>query len=108
MLATITGQNHPGRARNSTIDVAMKARDRRWSWLGYVLRMPEHRLVQQVLLSCVKSAHETLFADVPKLSIENAPKSSKDRKQLSSNRPSLRCQPVSGGVAINYVSKEGW
>ncbi len=34
--------------------------------------MPEHRLVRQVLLKCVKPTHETLFADVPNLSIENA------------------------------------
>ncbi len=34
------------------------------------------------------------------LSIENATKMSKDRKLWSSNRPSLRCQPLSGGVAI--------
>ncbi len=31
-----------------------KARDKRWSWLGHVLRM--HRLVRQVLLNCVKPA----------------------------------------------------
>ncbi len=69
-------------------------------WLGHVLRMPEHRLVRQVLLNCVKLTHETLFADEPNLSIENATKMSKDRKLWSSNRPSLRCQPLSGGVAI--------
>ncbi len=44
--------------------------------------------------------HETLFADVQNLSIENATKMSKDRKLWSSNKPSLRCQPLSGGVAI--------
>ncbi len=36
----------------------------------------------------------TLFADVPNLSIENATKMSKYRKLWSSNRPSLRCQPL--------------
>ncbi len=41
---------------------------------GTVLRMPEHRLVRQVLLNCVNPTHETLFADVPNLSIENATK----------------------------------
>ncbi len=45
-------------------------------------------------------AYETLFADVPNQSIENATKMSKDRKLWSSNRPSLRCQPLEGGVAI--------
>ncbi len=32
--------------------------------------------------------------------VVNATKMSKDRKLWSSNRPSLRCQPLSGGVAI--------
>ncbi len=81
-------------ARNRTIDVVMKERDRRWSWLGHVLRMPEHRLVRQFLFNCVRPTHETLFADVPNLSIDNATKLSKDRKLWSSNRPSLRCQPL--------------
>ncbi len=85
MLATVTGRT---------------IQDRRWSWLGHVLRMPEHRLVRQVLLNCVKPTHEMLFADVPNRSIENATKMSKDRKLWNSNRPSLRCQPLSGGVAI--------
>ncbi len=74
MLATITGRTIQEEARNPTINVVMKARDRGWSWLGHVLRMPEHRLVRQVLLNCVKPTHETLFADVPNLSIENATK----------------------------------
>ncbi len=101
MLATITGRTIQEEAQNPTINVVTKARDRRWSWLGHVLRMPEHRLVRQVLLNCVKPTHETIFADVPNLSIENATKMSKDRKLWSSNKPSLRCQPLSGGVAIN-------
>ncbi len=67
--------------------------------------MPEHRLVGQVLLNCVKPTHETIFGDVPNLIIENATKLSKDRKLWSSNRPSLRCKPVSGRVAIKKVRR---
>ncbi len=63
MLATITGRTIQEEARNPTINVVMKARDRRWSRLGHVLRMPEHRLVRQVLLNCVRPTHETLFAE---------------------------------------------
>ncbi len=66
--------------------------------------MPEHGLVRQVLLNCARPTHETLVAGVPNLSIENATKLSKDRKLWSKNRPSLRCQPLSGGVAIKKVS----
>ncbi len=68
------GQNHPGRSPKSYYKRNDEARDRRWSWLGHVLRMPEHRLVRQVLLNCVRPTHETLFADVPNLSIEKATK----------------------------------
>ncbi len=64
-----------------------EARDRRWSWLGHILRMLEHRLTRKVLLNCVKPTHETLFADVPNLCIENGTNMSKDRKLWSSNRP---------------------
>ncbi len=87
MLETITGRTIQEEARNPTVNVVMKAHDRRWSWLGHVLRMPEHRLVRQVLLHCVRPTHETLFADVPNLSIENATNMSKDRKLWSSNQP---------------------
>ncbi len=68
--------------------------------------MPEHRVVRQVLLNCVKPTQEKLLADSPgaNLSIENATKMSKDRKLWSKNRPSLRCPPLSGGVAIKKVS----
>ncbi len=78
MLATVTGRTMQEEARNPTINVMMKARDRRWSWLGHVLRVPEHRLVRQVLLNCVRPTHETRFADVPNISIENSTKMSKD------------------------------
>ncbi len=83
LLATITGRIVKEEARNPTINVVTKSRDRRWSWLGRVLRIPEHRLVRQVLLNCVKLTHETLFADVPNPSIENATKMPKDRKLSS-------------------------
>ncbi len=104
MLATITGRTIQDEAQNPTKNVVMKARDRRWSWLEHVLRMPEHRLARPVLLNCVKPTHKTLLADVPNLSIENATKMSKDGKLWSSNRPSLRCKSLSGGVPIKKVS----
>ncbi len=69
MLARITGRTIAAEARNPTIHVALKARGRRWSWLGHVLRMPEHRLLPKVLLNCVKPTHETLFAYVPNLNV---------------------------------------
>ncbi len=94
MLATITGRTMEEEARNPTIHVVMKARDRRWSWLGHVLSMPEHRLLRKVLLNCVKPTHETIFADVPSLSIENTTEMSKDRK-LCSSKGALTALPTS-------------
>ncbi len=70
--------------------------DRRLSWLGHVLRMPEHRLVRRVLPNYVKPTHETLFADVPYLNVDYAIRMSEDRKLWRSDRPSLRCQPLLG------------
>ncbi len=52
MLATITGKTIQEEAPNPTMNVVMKAQDRRGSWLGHVLRMQEDRLVRQVLLNC--------------------------------------------------------
>ncbi len=52
------------------------------------------------LLNCVKPTHETLFPDLANINIENSTTVSKDRKPCSSNRPSLRCQPLSGRVPI--------
>ncbi len=46
----------------TAINVVVKARDRRWSSLGHVLRMPEHRLVRQVLLNCVKTYSTRRFS----------------------------------------------
>ncbi len=69
-------------------------RDRRWSWLGHVLRMPEHRLVRQVLLNCVRPTHETIFADVPNLSIENATKCLSIGSYGVAIGPHCACQPL--------------
>ncbi len=72
MLARITGRTIVEEARNPTINVVLKARDRRWSWLGHVLRTPEHHLVRKVLSHGVKPTHETLFEDFPNLNVNYA------------------------------------
>ncbi len=82
-------------ARNPTINVVMK-------------RGTEDGAGWDTSYACQSTAgapspvklRETLFADVPNPSIENATKMSQDRKLRSSNKPSLRCQPLPGGVAI--------
>ncbi len=104
MLATIAGRTIQEESRNTTGNVVMKARDGRWSCAGHVQRMPENRLVHQVLFNCVRPTHETLFADVPNINTENAAKLSKDRKQWSGSRPALAL-PTSIRVSCNKVSK---
>ncbi len=59
------------------------------------LRQPE-----QVSLARVLIHNETLFADIPNLNVECAIRMSEDRKLWRSSRPSLRCQPLLGGVTI--------
>ncbi len=80
MLAIITGRTIAEETRNPTINVLVKVGDRRWSWQGHVLRMPEHRLVRRVLLNCAKPAPETLFADSRKLNVDYAIRMSEDIK----------------------------
>ncbi len=67
MLATITGRTIQEEARNPTINVVMKARDRRWKLAG---TRPTHARAPPGAPSPVKTAsdlpHETLFADVTK------------------------------------------
>ncbi len=46
----------------------------------------ERRIRTVFQSNCIRPTHETLFADVPNLSIENATNMSKDRKLLSSHR----------------------
>ncbi len=55
--ASVVSRTIQEESRNPTINVVMKAPDRRRSWLGHVLRMPEHRLVRQILSHCVRPTH---------------------------------------------------
>ncbi len=53
-LSRITGRSIADEARESMLDAVMRARDRRWNWLGYILRLPyveEHRVIRQVLMN---------------------------------------------------------
>ncbi len=46
------------KARTPTANILMNMRDRRWNWLGHMLRMDEDRLVRKVLLDFVKPEKE--------------------------------------------------
>ncbi len=106
MVPRITGRTLAEEGRDPTINVALKARDRRFSWLGRVLRMPASRLVRRVLLNCVKSTKEELFAHVPNPNIDYAIKISEERELWRSSRPSLRCQPLLGGSCNKVRSSD--
>ncbi len=67
-----------------------------------IVSCPEERTAPSREGSAVDKLVKSMKKD---LSIESTTKISKDRKLWSSNRPSLRCRPLSGGVAIKKVSK---
>ncbi len=69
----------------------IRARDVRWNWLGHVLRMEEHRLVRQVLLTCVKHTSVSILADIPSRDIRAAIRIAADRVEWKRLRPSRRC-----------------
>ncbi len=73
------------------LDVVMRARDRRWNWLGHILRLEEHRVIRQVLINCVKPTPDSLFGDVPELDSRNAAELAVDRDKWKSLRASKRC-----------------
>ncbi len=91
MLRTIADE-----ARKPTLDVMMQARDRRWSWLGHILRLEEHRVIRRVLMNCVRTTPDSLFGDVPDLDSRKAAEIAKDIGKSKSLRPSKRCQPLHG------------
>ncbi len=55
----IAGRTIPGEAREPTLDVMMRARDRQ------CLRREDHRVVRRVLLNCIWRTLDSLFGDVP-------------------------------------------
>ncbi len=69
----------------------MRARDRRWNWLGHILRLEEHRVIRRVLMNCVKPTTDSLFGDVPDLDSGKAAEIAKDREEWKSLRPSKCC-----------------
>ncbi len=59
----------------------MNVRDRRWSWIGHILRKDEDRLVRKVLLNRVKPNKESLFGDIPNLDVEKVIEIARDREK---------------------------
>ncbi len=87
----ITGKEIADEARTPTISVLLRARDLRWNWLGYILKMDERRTARQVLLNCVKPKPESIFGDLIDLDVNEAISLAKDRIEWKKNRPSKRC-----------------
>ncbi len=84
MLSKTTGRATADEAREPTLDVSMRARGRRWTWLGHILRLEDHRVIQQVLINRVEPTHDSLFGGVPSLEIAAG------RENWKSLRPSKR------------------
>ncbi len=81
-------------ARTPTENILMNMRDRRWSWLGNVLRMDEDRLVRKVLLNCVQPT-KALYGDIPDLDVERAIEIAQERE--SGRKLDLR--PLYGDIS---------
>ncbi len=97
MLSRITGRTIADEARKPTLDVVMRARDRRWNWLGHFLRLEEHRVIRQVLMNCVKPTPDSIFGD-PDLDSRKAAELAADREKWKILRPSKRCKPLHGDM----------
>ncbi len=91
MLSRITGRAIADEAREPTLDVMMRARDRRWNWLGHILRLEEHWEIRRVLMNCVRPTPDSLFGDVPDRDSRNADEIADDREKWKSLWPSKRC-----------------
>ncbi len=63
----------------------MDIRDRRWSWVGLILRMDEDRLVRKVLLDRVQPTKDSLYGDIPDLDVEKAIEIARDREKWKKN-----------------------
>ncbi len=81
MLSRITGRTISDEAREPTLDVVMRAVDRRWNWLGHIHRQEEHRVIRQVLRNFVRPNFDSLFSDVPDLGIRKASEISKEKEK---------------------------
>ncbi len=80
MLPRITGPTIADEASEQTLDVMVRAGDRRWNWLGHILRLEEHREIRRVLMNCVWPTPDSLFGDVPDLYSRKAAEIAKDRE----------------------------
>ncbi len=62
-----TGPSTADKVRKPTLDAVMRARDRRWNWLGHKIRWEQHRVVRQVLLNFFKPTTDSLFGGITHL-----------------------------------------
>ncbi len=60
MLSRIRGRRFADEHREPTLDVVMRARERRWNWLGCIFPRDENSVLPQVLINCIEL---TLFSD---------------------------------------------
>ncbi len=91
MLSRITGRTIADGAREPTLDVTIRARDRRWNWLGHILRLEEHRVIRRVLMNCVRVTPDSLFGDVPDLNNREAAEITRGQGKVEKPQASKRC-----------------
>ncbi len=91
MLSRIAGRTIADEAREQTLDVIMRAKGRRWNWLGHILHLEEHRVIRRVLMNCVRPTPDSLFDDVPDLDSRKTGEIAKDMEKWKSLRPLKSC-----------------
>ncbi len=80
ILSRVARRRVAEEARTPSANILMNMRDRRWSWLGHILRIDEDRFVQKVLLNCVKPEKESLLGDIPSPDVEKAIETARDKE----------------------------
>ncbi len=91
MFSRITGRSIAEEDRTPSANILMNKRDRRWSWLGHILRMDEDTFVRKVLLNCDKPEKESLYGHIPNLNLEKAIETARDSEKWKQLRASRRC-----------------
>ncbi len=66
-----------------TLDVVMRARNRRWNSPNHIFCLEEHRVIEEVLFNCVTSPKDSIFGEFPDLY-------GKTEVEFSANRVKLK------------------
>ncbi len=67
IFSKIMGRMIATRLAKTTLDAVMRARDRRWNWLGHIRRLEQHGVIRKVIFELRRTNPDSLFGDAPDL-----------------------------------------